>query len=59
MKSIQQWFERLAGITQDELDRIALAARVFSEVPETDVADFGIPACWRRGGKVEVRQGAI
>ncbi|MBK7417522.1 MAG: hypothetical protein IPJ38_23005 [Dechloromonas sp.] len=29
MKTIQKWFEQLAGISQDELDRLALAAEVF------------------------------
>jgi hypothetical protein len=47
MKTIQKWFEQLAGISQDELDRLALAAEVFSEAP-FDASDLQKPACWRR-----------
>ena len=47
MKTIQKWFEQLAGISQDELDRLALAAEVFSEAP-FDASDLERPACWRR-----------
>ena len=47
MKTIQKWFEQLAGISQDELDRLALVAEVFSEAP-FDASDLQKPACWRR-----------
>ena len=47
MKTIQKWFEQLAGVSQDELDRLALAAEVFSEAP-FDASDLQKPACWRR-----------
>jgi len=52
MKSIQKWFEQLAGFSQDELDRIALAARVFSGQTDTDTSGLKTPACWRRSSKV-------
>lgn len=52
MKTIQRWFEQLAGISPDELDRIALAAKVFGERTRTDIADLNTPACWRRNCKV-------
>lgn len=47
MKTIQKWFEQLAGISQEELDRLALAAEVFSEAP-FDASGLQKPACWRR-----------
>jgi len=47
MKTIQKWFEQLAGISQDELDRLALATEVFSAAP-FDTASLEKPACWRR-----------
>lgn len=48
MKTIQRLFERLAGITQDELDRIRLAEKVFQSRIAFDLADLEKPACWRR-----------
>lgn len=47
MKTIQKWFEQLAGVSQDELDRLALAEAVFSEAP-FDASGLQKPACWRR-----------
>lgn len=52
MNAIQKWFERLAGISQDELDRIALAAKVFAGSSENDLNDLTMPACWRRRCKI-------
>ncbi len=47
METIQKWFEQLAGVSQGELDRTALAIKVFSEAP-FDAASLQKPACWRR-----------
>ena len=47
MKTIQKWFEQLAGVSQGDLDRMALAVRVFSEAP-FDPSSLQKPACWRR-----------
>jgi hypothetical protein len=52
MKTIQKWFEQLAGISPDELDRIALAAKIFAEPAGMDISDLKTPACWRRNSKV-------
>ena len=48
MEKIQKLFEKLAGITQDELARIHLAAEVFRITPPQDLSELEIPACWRR-----------
>ena len=47
MKAFQKWFEQLAGISQGELDRLALARKVFAEAP-FDTSRLERPACWRR-----------
>lgn len=52
MHIIQKWFERLAGITQDELDRIHLATEVFRGEPRIDLAQLHMPACWRRPARL-------
>lgn len=52
MKTLQQWFEKLAGVSQDELDRISLAAKVFAEEQRLDLASLKTPACWRRDRRV-------
>lgn len=56
MKSIQKWFEQLAGISQDELDRIALATEVFANRTAVDVSELKTPACWRRSCKIQTAQ---
>ena len=57
MKTIQKWFEQLAGISQDELDRIALAARVFADQTNLDISELKMPACWRRRSKIQISRG--
>lgn len=52
MKTIQKWFEQLAGISPDELDRIALAIRIFGKQDGMDISNLNTPACWRRSCKV-------
>ena len=54
VKTIQKLFERLAGITQDELDRIDLAAKVFQASSPINIADLERPACWRRPRRYRV-----
>lgn len=48
MKTIQKLFERLAGVTEGELERIGLAAEIFGAEPSLDIALLEKPACWRR-----------
>lgn len=48
MEKLQKLFEKLAGITEDELARIRLAAEVFRIRPAEDLLELEIPACWRR-----------
>lgn len=56
MKTIQKWFEQLAGISQNELDRIALAAEVFAGQADVDIDNLQLPACWRRSCKVRAHR---
>ncbi|SDH07295.1 hypothetical protein [Propionivibrio dicarboxylicus] len=47
MNAIQAWFERIAGITQEERERLAFARELYGR-PSFDPAAFEKPACWRR-----------
>lgn len=47
MDRIQQWFERMAGVTQEETARRKFAEEFFGQ-RKFDVAAFQKPACWRR-----------
>ncbi|QEL65551.1 hypothetical protein OTERR_20750 [Oryzomicrobium terrae] len=51
MKRIQKWFEQIAGITQEERERWALAQQVFATQP-IDVLALQVPAYWRRKARV-------
>ncbi len=51
MKQLQKWFDMMAGISQDEQQRLAMARAIFgSETP--DFAPLQTPACWRRRPQV-------
>jgi hypothetical protein len=47
MKRIQKWFEVMAGISQEEQARWALAQEIYGR-PATDMSALKMPACWRR-----------
>lgn len=47
MNRIQQWFEHIAGLTQEERQRQAFVAEIFGAKP-LDVLALQTPACWRR-----------
>jgi len=51
MKHIQAWFELIAGISRDEMDRLARAREIFA-ASETDLASLQVPACWRRPARI-------
>lgn len=51
MKRLQKWFEQIAGISQEELDRLTRAREIFSE-PRQDIAALNKPACWRRKRRI-------
>lgn len=54
MKQIQKWFERIAGLTQEERDRYATAREIFGNAgPDTHA--LALPACWRRKCRVQNR----
>jgi hypothetical protein len=47
MKQIQKWFEQIAGCTEEERQRWALAQEIFGARP-VDLSALQKPACWRR-----------
>ncbi len=50
MKHIQAWFERIAGVSREEMARLARAREIFAA--GDDLADLQLPACWRRPARV-------
>ena len=52
MNRIQRVFEFIAGISQQERDRWALAQEIYS-APRRDVLALQTPACWRRKAYVQ------
>ncbi|PKO90433.1 MAG: hypothetical protein CVU16_10235 [Betaproteobacteria bacterium HGW-Betaproteobacteria-10] len=52
MKCIQKWFEVIAGISQSERERLALAREIFGTAG-MDVSALNTPACWRRRARVQ------
>jgi hypothetical protein len=51
MKSIQKWFELMAGISREEQAREALAREIFA-CTNPDLQSLQKPACWRRRCRV-------
>ena len=51
MNRIQRVFEFIAGISQQERDRWALAQEIY-RAPRLDVIALRTPACWRRKASV-------
>ncbi|MFZ4534675.1 hypothetical protein [Propionivibrio sp.] len=47
MNLIQKWFEQIAGVSQEERHRWALAQEVF-KTPHLNISALQKPACWRR-----------
>jgi hypothetical protein len=47
MNHIQEWFERIAGISREERDRREFSRELFGK-PQFDPSVFQKPACWRR-----------
>jgi hypothetical protein len=56
LKHIQAWFERIAGISRDEMARLARAREIFA-ANDADLARLQLPACWRRPARIRVRGG--
>ena len=52
MKRIQKWFDQIAGVSQDELDRLARAREIFYSAG-VDLSALKKPACWRRRARVQ------
>ena len=51
MKRIQKWFELIAGISQENIEREARARQIFAE-RNTDISALQKPACWRRDRRI-------
>ncbi len=51
MNKLQRWFEVLAGVNQDAIDRLDLAYQIYAS-PKPDLSPLEIPACWRRAQRV-------
>ncbi len=47
MKQLQKWFDILAGISEAERHRHAMARAIFSHAGP-DLSQLATPACWRR-----------
>lgn len=47
MKTLQAWFNVLAGISEEEQRRLAFAQAIFSR-HQPDLSVLERPACWRR-----------
>lgn len=52
MKQLQKWFDLIAGISEEEQRRLAMAHAIFSQ-PGPDLRGLSTPACWRRGIHVQ------
>ena len=53
--SLQYWFERFAGITDEERRRMAFAKEIFGQ-RGLDTARLQTPACWRRSSRAVSRR---
>jgi len=52
MKRFQKWFEQIAGVSQDEIERLARAREIFAP-GRIDVSSLKKPACWRRKARIQ------
>jgi len=52
MKRMQKWFEIIAGISQEERDRYALAQQIFGN-DSLNMGQLQTPACWRRPRRIK------
>lgn len=51
MKQLQKWFDQLAGIQHEEIERLARVRRIY-EKNGPDLSHFQMPACWRRKARI-------
>jgi len=47
MKQLQKWFDLIAGISEEEQRKLAIAHAIFGQ-PGPDLSGLSRPACWRR-----------
>lgn len=55
MKQLQKWFDLIAGISEEERRRLAVAHAIFGQ-RGPDLSALSRPACWRRSASIR-RQG--
>ncbi|MDR2839106.1 MAG: hypothetical protein LBV49_11170 [Azonexus sp.] len=53
MKHIQAWFERIAGVSREEMARLKRAREIFAD-GGNDLDRLRLPACWRRPARVRL-----
>ena len=51
MKTLQKWFDQIAGVAEGEQERLARAREIFSG-QAMDVSCLEMPACWRRRSRI-------
>jgi len=56
MKQLQKWFDLIAGISEEEQKRLAMAHAIFGD-RGPDLSALTKPACWRRPCHVQLRRG--
>ena len=54
MKRMQNWFEIIAGISQEERERYALAQEIYGNKGQ-DISALQKPACWRRKSRIRIQ----
>ncbi|WP_203466346.1 hypothetical protein [Dechloromonas sp. TW-R-39-2] len=54
MKTLQKWFDQIAGVAEGEQERLARAREIFFD-EMADVSNLEIPACWRRRSRIGQR----
>ena len=54
MKQLQKWFDLIAGISEEEQKRLAMAHAIFGQ-RGLDLSVLSRPACWRRSSSIQYR----
>lgn len=56
MHQLQRWFDRIAGVTEEERRRMDFAQDFFGQ-RGLDTTPLQTPACWRRSGRAAQSNG--
>ncbi len=55
MKQLQKWFDLIAGISEEEQRKLAIAHAIFGQ-RGPDLSELNRPACWRRSSHVRLNR---